>query len=122
MLSNAMFFRFFRSIYHYKNDLLITFTCSTSNKMLNTFTTLGVPLKDGGRGGPENAKCFGPFGTNAALFRIDGGQDLAYARAIVALIEGRTDAASVNLKDAIHGGYPSVLIDMYPDFDIVRQN
>jgi hypothetical protein len=45
--------RFFRSIYHYRKDLPITFTCSASNKMLNTFTTLGVPLKYGGRGGPK---------------------------------------------------------------------
>ena len=57
------------------------------------------------------------------LNEIDGFSEVfAFVCRYCALIEGRTDAASVNLKDAIHGGYPSVLIDMDPDFDIVSQN
>jgi serine/threonine protein kinase/Tfp pilus assembly protein PilF len=46
-------------------------------------------------------------------------QDFAYARAIVALRDGRIAAASGHLTDAVHAGYPSVLIEMDPDFDNV---
>jgi hypothetical protein len=56
-----------------------------------------------------------------AIAPVTASQDLAYAHAIVALLEGRTDAASVYLKAAVRAGYPSVLIDMDPDLDIVRQ-
>jgi Flp pilus assembly protein TadD len=64
---------------------------------------------------------------NAATSALDAiapdtaSQDLAYARGIVALLEGRTDAARVHLKAAVRAGYPSVLIDMDPDLDIVHQ-
>ena len=75
-----MFLRLFRS--HFQIDFPlylslqkrfcpITFTCSASNKMLKAFTTLGVSLESGGSGEGRNAKCFGPFGTNAALCRIE---------------------------------------------------
>jgi serine/threonine-protein kinase len=43
-------------------------------------------------------------------------QDFDYARAIVALLEGRIAAANRHLKDAVRAGYPSMLIEMDPDF------
>jgi tetratricopeptide (TPR) repeat protein len=43
-------------------------------------------------------------------------QDFDYACAIVALFEGRIDAANHHLKDAVRAGYPAMLIQMDPDF------
>ena len=43
-------------------------------------------------------------------------QDFDYASAIVALFEGRIAAANLYLKDAVHAGYPEMLIRMDPDF------
>jgi tetratricopeptide (TPR) repeat protein len=55
----------------------------------------------------------------AALIAIAPGgenQDFDYACAIVALLEGRIAAANRHLKDAVRAGYPSMLIEMDPDF------
>jgi serine/threonine-protein kinase len=57
-----------------------------------------------------------------ALGQIVGGvksRDLFYASAIVAMLEGRPRAANRNLKDAVSVGFPSMLIEMNPDFDDV---
>jgi serine/threonine-protein kinase len=43
-------------------------------------------------------------------------QDFDYACAIVALLEGRIAAAHRHLEDAVRAGYPSMLIEMDPDF------
>jgi tetratricopeptide (TPR) repeat protein len=43
-------------------------------------------------------------------------QDFDYASAIVALFEGRIAAANLYLKDAVHAGYPEMLVRMDPDF------
>jgi tetratricopeptide (TPR) repeat protein len=44
-------------------------------------------------------------------------QDVAYARAIVAMLEGRAAAANRHLKDAVRLGYPKMLIELSPEFD-----
>jgi serine/threonine-protein kinase len=74
----------------------------------------------------RRAICFARLGDrDAATSALDsiapgtGNQDMAYARAVVALLEGRTAAASRYLKDAVRSGYPSMLIEMDPDFDDV---
>jgi tetratricopeptide (TPR) repeat protein len=43
-------------------------------------------------------------------------QDFDYACAIVAWLEGRIAAAHRHLEDAVRAGYPSMLIEMDPDF------
>jgi tetratricopeptide (TPR) repeat protein len=43
-------------------------------------------------------------------------QDFDYASAVVAVLEGRIAAANIYLKDAVHAGYPEMLIRMDPDF------
>jgi Flp pilus assembly protein TadD len=72
----------------------------------------------------RRAICFARLGdrdaATSALDTITPGtenQDKAYARAVVALLEGRTAAASRYLKDAARAGYPAMLIEMDPDFD-----
>jgi Flp pilus assembly protein TadD len=74
----------------------------------------------------RRAICFARLGdrdaATSALDTIAPGtenQDLAYARAVVARLEGRTATASRYLKDAIRSGYPSMLIEIDPDFDDV---
>ncbi|HEY1240213.1 MAG TPA: serine/threonine-protein kinase [Bryobacteraceae bacterium] len=44
-------------------------------------------------------------------------KDVAYARAIVAMLEGRAAAANRHLKDAVRLGYPKMLIELSPEFD-----
>lgn len=44
-------------------------------------------------------------------------QDAAYARAILALVEGRQAAAATHLKDAVRLGYPAILIQLNPDLN-----
>ncbi|HYM01184.1 MAG TPA: protein kinase [Blastocatellia bacterium] len=44
-------------------------------------------------------------------------KDVAYAQAIVAMLEGRTAAANHHLKDAVRLGYPKMLIELSPEFD-----
>jgi tetratricopeptide (TPR) repeat protein len=51
-----------------------------------------------------------------AIARDSKNQDFDYARGVVALIEGRIAAANRHLKDAVGAGYPSMLIEMDPDF------
>lgn len=46
-------------------------------------------------------------------------KDIAYARAIVAMLEGRLIASNRHLREAVRFGYPSMLIEMNPDFDDV---
>jgi Flp pilus assembly protein TadD len=74
----------------------------------------------------HRAMCFARLGDRrAATSIVDAiapdtrNQSVAYARAVIALLEGRSAAASRYLKDAIRAGYPSMLIEMDPDFDDV---
>lgn len=54
-----------------------------------------------------------------AIVPVTRSQDLAYARATIALLDGRIAAASGHLQDAANAGYPSMLLEMDPDFDKV---
>lgn len=47
----------------------------------------------------------------------DNHKDVAYARAIIAMLDGRVAAANRHLKDAVRLGHPPILIEMSPEFD-----
>lgn len=55
-----------------------------------------------------------------AIAPVDNNQNFAYARAIVASLEGRADAANRYLADAVLAGHPPMLIEIDPDFDHVH--
>ena len=45
--------------------------------------------------------------------------DVAFARAILELVQGRLSAANRHLQEAVHAGYPAALVELDPDFDDV---
>jgi tetratricopeptide (TPR) repeat protein len=72
----------------------------------------------------ERALCFARIGdrisAQSALDAVAANANnpqVAYARAVVALLDGRRAAANRHRADAVRFGYPAALLDLDPDFD-----
>lgn len=64
-----------------------------------------------------------PSAADAALNKIGETTrlpDVAFARAILDLVQGRLSTANRRLKEAVEAGYPSALVELDPDFDDVH--